>query len=203
MRHVLIDVGNVLGDPKHNSEVFRSIFDDINRRLDRRPIDLYVMTHEHMDHVQGLLRASSEGIQLRAIDYAWLTASSSETYYEQFPQAIKQRSLRLASYDRVRGIAQQRGILGLASVQAFLENNDPRRTEDCVKFLRGVARAYKLCRSRIQACGRRDSSVSGGRVFDLGAGARHLVVLRSHAASDAKEARAKTDRASRREPGCV
>jgi hypothetical protein len=93
MRHVLIDVGNVLGGPDSNAGVFRTILDDIRRRLDGRPIDLYVMTHEHMDHVQGLLCAHKDGQELPQIDYAWLTASSNVNYYEQFPQATKQRSL--------------------------------------------------------------------------------------------------------------
>lgn len=139
-RHVLIDVGNVLGRPDGKSRVFRSVFDDIGRRLDGRPIDLYVMTHEHMDHVQGLLSAHSDGHQLPAIEHAWLTASSNTRYYERFPEAAKQRSLHLAAYDRVQRIALQRGILGVAPVRAFLDNNNPRRTEDCVAFLRGLAR---------------------------------------------------------------
>lgn len=140
MRHVLIDVGNVLGGPDSNSRVFRSVFDDINRRLGGRPIDLYVMTHEHMDHVQGLLRAHMDGHELPPVQYAWLTASSHPKYYERFPEAAKRRSLNLAAYDRVRRIALQRGILGVASVRAFLDNNDPRRTADCVAFLRRLAR---------------------------------------------------------------
>ena len=140
MRHVLIDVGNVLGGPRSNAAVFRSIIADINRRLDGRPIDLYVMTHEHMDHVQGLWRAKMDGQQLPEIDYAWLTASASKNYYKQFPQADKQRRLHLEAYDRVQRIALHRGIAGLAPVKAFLDNNDPIRTHDCVTFLRTRAR---------------------------------------------------------------
>jgi hypothetical protein len=139
-RHVLIDVGNVVGGPEGSADVFNSIFDDIERRLDGRPIDLYVMTHEHMDHVRGLLHADSEGRQLPPIDYAWLTASAAPTYYKKFTEAKKQRSLHLASYRRVQRIALQRGILGVASVKAFLDNNNPSRTENCVAFIRGIAR---------------------------------------------------------------
>lgn len=141
-RHVLVDVGNVLGGPDSNAHVFRSVFDDINRRLDGRPIDLYVMTHEHMDHVQGLLCAKRDGCQLPPIDYAWLTASADPTYYEneKFSEAKKQRSLHIAAYERVRRLALQRGISKVSSVKAFLDNNNPRKTEDCVNFLRGIAR---------------------------------------------------------------
>lgn len=140
MRHMLVDVGNVLGGPGSNADVFRLVFDDIDRRLEGKPIDLYVMTHEHMDHVQGLFRAHCDGRQLPPIDYAWLTASADPTYYEQFHEAKKQRSLRLAAYERVQRLALQRGISGLASVKAFLDNNNPIQTENCVRFLRGIAR---------------------------------------------------------------
>lgn len=140
MRHVLIDVGNVLGAPEDNSLVFRSILDDIRRRLDGRPIDLYVMTHEHMDHVQGLLCAHTNGQEVPLIDYAWLSASASADYYEQFTQADKQRSLHLAAYERVHRIALQRGIGETNPIKAFLNNNNPRMTSHCVEFLRSVAR---------------------------------------------------------------
>jgi hypothetical protein len=140
MRHILIDVGNVVGGPDSNSAVFRTVMEDIQRRLDGRPIDLYVMTHEHMDHVQGLLRLHSEGQVIPPIDYAWLTVSSDTNYYKNFPQAEKLRRLQIASYERIQRIALTRGILGIASVQSFLENNNPRRTADCVDFLRNRAR---------------------------------------------------------------
>jgi beta-lactamase superfamily II metal-dependent hydrolase len=140
MRHVLFDVGNVLAGADSTVRVFRSILDDMARRLDGRAIDLYVMTHEHMDHVQGLPAAHGDGYQLPPIDHAWLTASSSSTYYERFHEAERQRSRHRAAYDRVRRIALQRGLLGVAPVRAFLHNNDPRRTEDCVAFLRRLAR---------------------------------------------------------------
>ena len=140
MRHVLVDVGNVLAGLDSNARVFLSVLEDIDHRLEGRPIDLYVMTHEHMDHVQGLLRAHTEGHKLPPIDHAWLTASSSATYYQRFPEAAKQRSLHLDAYERVRRIALQRGMLGVVPVRAFLDNNNPRRTEDCVTFLRQLAR---------------------------------------------------------------
>ena len=140
LRHVLIDVGNVLADPDSNPGLFRSILTDINRRLNGRPIDLYVMTHEHMDHVQGLLCAHSNGQKLPDIDYAWLTVSSNPDYYKEFSRAEKQRRLHVAAYNRVQRIALYQGIAHRAPVKAFLDNNNPIRTSDCVTFLRKVAR---------------------------------------------------------------
>jgi len=98
------------------------------------------MTHEHMDHVQGLCRLNSIGRQVPAIDYAWLTGSAHPRYYQRFPEARKRIQLYRAAYDQVRLAAAQRGLLGRRSVRAFLANNDSRSTADCVTFLRKVAR---------------------------------------------------------------
>jgi len=140
VRHILIDVGNVLAGPGADSKVFSAVAEDVRRRVDGRPVDLYVMTHEHMDHVQGLLRAHAVGQKLPAIDYAWLTGSAHPRYYQRFPEARKQLELYRAVYEQVRLAAAQRGLLRRAPVRAFLANNDPGRTGDCVAFLRKVAR---------------------------------------------------------------
>ena len=146
VRHILIDVGNVLGG---DAEVFGTVMQDVLRRLDGRPIDLYVMTHEHMDHVQGLLRAHSGKQRLPAVDYAWLTGSAHPRYGQRFPEARKQIDLYRAAFDRVRIAAIQRGLLGLTPVRAFLANNDPRSTGECVAFPRKIAckRTYYVDRS--------------------------------------------------------
>ena len=90
MRHILIDVGSVLGSPEEKSTVFRPIIEDVLSLLGGHPLDLYVMTHEHLDHVQGLLYASKKlGLKL-TIDYAWLTASAAADYYKKHPKAKKQ-----------------------------------------------------------------------------------------------------------------
>jgi len=140
MRSVLVDVGNVLAGPGSDAQVFTTVLEDVRRRLNRRPIDLYVMTHAHMDHVQGLARAHHDGCSLPPIDYAWLTASADSTYYERFPEARRQRRIALAAYDRIQRIALQRGLLRSAPVRAFLDNNNPRSTDACVAFLSKRAR---------------------------------------------------------------
>ena len=58
-RHILIDVGNVTGHGG-DVDVFKPVLEDIFRELDGQPLDLYVMTHEHMDHVKGLLYAQDK-----------------------------------------------------------------------------------------------------------------------------------------------
>ncbi|MDQ4137971.1 MAG: hypothetical protein M3116_03900 [Actinomycetota bacterium] len=88
-RHLLIDVGNLLAGEANADEVFLAVVQDI---LDRTggEVDLYVMSHEHLDHVQGLLSASRKGVQLGA-KYAWLTGSAHPDYYDRIPDARRRR----------------------------------------------------------------------------------------------------------------
>jgi hypothetical protein len=86
-RHLLIDVGNLLAGEANTDDVFLGVLTDIVDRTGGQ-VDLYVMTHEHLDHVQGLLAASRQGLSLTA-RYAWLTGSAHPDYYEHHPDARK------------------------------------------------------------------------------------------------------------------
>jgi beta-lactamase superfamily II metal-dependent hydrolase len=135
VRHILIDVGNVLLEPELRDSIFRTISRDILRRLKGRAVDLYVMTHEHMDHVQGLPAANRLGAAI-PVDYAFLTASAAEEYYKVFPEAKKRLQLYRAEYERVRLAITARGIQPAVSMRAFLDNNNPRSSAACVDYLR-------------------------------------------------------------------
>jgi phosphoribosyl 1,2-cyclic phosphodiesterase len=52
IRHLLIDVGNLLVGAGNEDSVFNDVVTDIKQRIGGNSVDLYVMTHEHMDHVQ-------------------------------------------------------------------------------------------------------------------------------------------------------
>lgn len=138
-RHILIDVGNVLRGTGSSDEVFGPVIDDVLKVLKGRPLDLYIMTHEHMDHVQGLFYAKEKlGKELKA-ERAWLTASSEEDYYETHPEARKQR---IAALDALRAI----GSFFAASdtevppyVATLMLNNNPDSTGQCVDYLRTLA----------------------------------------------------------------
>lgn len=100
-RHLLIDVGNLLAGQTNVDDVFLTVVQDIADRTDGE-VDLYVMTHEHLDHVQGLYYASLRGVELKA-RYAWLTGSSDPDYYERNAKARKRRlDLQLALEDAIR-----------------------------------------------------------------------------------------------------
>ena len=85
-RTLLIDVGNLLAN---RDDVFTDVVKDISERTGGI-VDLYVMTHEHMDHVQGLLAAANAGVELTA-RYAWLTGSADPDYYTNHPKAKEKK----------------------------------------------------------------------------------------------------------------
>ena len=65
LRHLLLDVGNVLGKAGGADVVFGPVVRNIQKTLNGQPLDLYVLTHEHLDHVQGLYYAwRTWGIQV-------------------------------------------------------------------------------------------------------------------------------------------
>ena len=138
-RHILVDVGNVLGGKGGEDSVFKPVVEDILKVLDGEPLDLYVMTHEHLDHIQGLYYVSTRlGLDLK-VKRAWLTASAAENYYEGHPEARKKRSLALAALDVVQSYFSAAGEKPNAFVQAMLLNNNPRSSSQCVDYLRKLA----------------------------------------------------------------
>lgn len=138
-RHVLFDVGNVLSGEGGPDAVFEPVVRDILELLGGEPLDLYVMSHEHMDHVQGLLYASQRlGLDLE-VRHAWLPASAEEGYYERHPDA-KQRRLDLQkTMGAIERFFQAAADKKSPFVEALLLNNDWRSTDQCVAFLRGLA----------------------------------------------------------------
>ena len=138
VRHILIDVGNVLIGSGGQDDVFEPVIEDIAEVLDGRPLDLYVMTHEHMDHVQGLLWAKEErGLEIKAT-HAWLTASAEPSYYERHPDARRKRLESLQTYQQVAQHLSAAGTETSSVAEALMLNNNPRKTADCVEYLRTV-----------------------------------------------------------------
>jgi beta-lactamase superfamily II metal-dependent hydrolase len=147
VRHILIDVGNTWGDEGGEDTIFGPVVQDILKVLDGQPLDLYVMTHEHLDHVQGLLYASKDyggedGLRARLqTQHAWLTASAAPDYYD-LPEHANAKQQRKLAMDAHAAIA---GYLGAApgertpQVDVMMLNNDYMRTKKCVDYLRSLA----------------------------------------------------------------
>lgn len=149
-RHLLIDVGNVLNKEGGDDAVFQPVVADILKTLDGAPLDLYVMTHEHLDHVQGLFYAAEKLYppgELKArlnTQYAWLTASADPDYYSTHPEADRRKRLYQEAYEHIalylNSASPQASANGaFEPFRAFLANNNPKNTEQCVDFLRNLA----------------------------------------------------------------
>lgn len=145
-RRILIDVGNsptVAGTAGGgNDEVFAAVVDDILDQLDGHPLDLYVMTHEHLDHVQGLFFTSTDrpDVDLAGrlnVQHVWLTASAAPDYYEdgKHPQAATQKVAFDEMYRRLATFLSARPDDVTALAELFA-NNDPSKTRQCVEYLR-------------------------------------------------------------------
>ncbi len=151
-RHILIDVGNALLGEGGQDETFRPVVEDILYELDGKPLDLYVMTHEHMDHIQGLPYANKkfypdddlrERLNTR---FAWLTASAKENYYETHQDA-KKKSLALEdAYKAIESYLKATAEPDVL-IRNLMINNNPRSSKSNVAYLRELAEntAYVHC----------------------------------------------------------
>lgn len=146
MRHILIDVGNALTKPGGSDEVFEPVVKDILQHLNGSPVDLYIMTHEHMDHIQGLLAANKKhGLTVNA-RYSWLTGSAAPDYYTRdWPdEAIPKKALQFQAdsestvddmFDYVTAL-QADGEDPEPALMGMLNINNYRRSKDNVDYLR-------------------------------------------------------------------
>jgi hypothetical protein len=136
-RHILIDVGNVLSGRGGDDTVFEPVVEAIKGELGGKPLDLYVMTHEHLDHIQGLPFAKEKAAIALDVDYAWITASAAPDYYDRHPDAKRKKLEADAVYEQ---IAEYLQAAPDKTLEGLMLNNNPRSTADCVSYLRGLAR---------------------------------------------------------------
>lgn len=147
-RHILIDFGQKLNNDGSDKALFAPIYDDILKELDGEPLDLYVMSHEHMDHNQGLLYVSKkDGRDVKKdlrVRNVWMTASAALDYYDRFPDAQKQKKLALAAFaEAERYLAAAPGE-ATDFTKTLLNLNNPNATQDCIEFVRTLAPAAKI-----------------------------------------------------------
>jgi len=134
-RNILIDVGNVLSGKGGDDSVFKPVVEAIKAELGGNPLDLYVMTHEHMDHIQGLPYAKEKAQIELDVDFAWITASAAPDYYDTHPNAKKKKLEAVAAYEQIAAYLQAAPDKKL---EGLMLNNNPRSTADCVSYLRGL-----------------------------------------------------------------
>ncbi len=134
-RRILFDFGNALGGEGGQDAVLEAIIDDLTAELDGDPLDLYVMTHEHLDHVQGLFFAAERLNKTIAVKQAWLTGSAQPGYYKTHKKARKQKIAAMTAFKSIRARLQAAGGQP-AYIDVLLANNDTSTTKKCVDFLR-------------------------------------------------------------------
>ncbi len=139
IRSILIDVGNLAAGAGSGHTVFEKVIKDIKRILGDRNVDLYIMTHEHYDHVTGLYDAFNRYHLSVGIDYAWLTASSADGYYRRRQAALRRKKLLEAHYRGIKRHLSATEESGIKRFFALMANNDPIQTQRRVRFLKKMA----------------------------------------------------------------
>ena len=129
-RHVLIDFGRAPNDPGSVAR-FDAIAADIDERCNGH-LDLVVVTHEHLDHMEGFYRqrAMFDAMQ---VDRVWMSLPSSPDYYAQYPNARLQKRI----HDGLAAFGKTVGRNGVAVHPAFLSLlNNNLANKDRIAYLR-------------------------------------------------------------------
>jgi len=146
-RHVLIDFGRAPNDSA-SLQRFPAIAQDIEKQCNGH-LDLVIMTHEHLDHMEGFYR-EREVFDRMKVDRVWMSLPSHPNYYKDYPKAKLQKKLR----DGLAEFAKETRRKGLAlhpAFQSLLENNVA--NVDRVDYLRKLGKkpAAYLARGKGQA----------------------------------------------------
>ena len=135
VRTILFDFGNALSEEGGVDAVFEPVIDDLKTTLGGKKLDLFVMTHEHLDHVQGFFYAKEKLKKSIKARQVWLTGSADPTYYDDHPDAKKELKAAYAAYR-----AAKVRLNALPEVSFFtsvlMANNDVRTTKNCIDYLR-------------------------------------------------------------------
>ena len=129
VRTILFDFGNALSEEGGVDAVFEPVIDDLKTTLGGKKLDLFVMTHEHLDHVQGFFYAKEKLKKSIKARQVWLTGSADPTYYDDHPEAKKELKAAYAAYR-----AAKVRLNALPEVSFFtsvlMANNDVRTTKN-------------------------------------------------------------------------
>lgn len=141
--HMLVDFGRAPGKGG-TTKVFPAIAADIEELCDGR-LDVLVMSHEHLDHMEGFYHQRAVFDRMR-IDHVWMSLPSHPTYYDDYPDAEPLKKLR-AMAEAFSSQATRSGLALAPSFEALLENN--LSNVDRVDYLRKrVRRVQYLARNK-------------------------------------------------------
>lgn len=132
---ILIDGGNAYNKEGGDDLVLLNAMERIHEKTGG-VLDLYITTHEHMDHVQGPLLLNDRKNKTFRAERVWMTASARPGYYDSHPDARKKK--RLAD-EVLEAIETQKPLLTAtdrSQLDMVLALNNPRRTADCITHIR-------------------------------------------------------------------
>lgn len=146
-RHVLVDFGRAPNDPTSLNR-FPAIAQDIARECNGH-LDLIVVTHEHLDHMEGFYR-ERDIFDRMDVDQVWMGLPSEPSYYSNYPNAKLQKRLQ-ASVGRFASDARRAGMTLHPTFRSLLENN--LANKDRIEYLRtlGKKNAAYLARGKATA----------------------------------------------------
>lgn len=163
-KHILFDFGNSPAQVKAKggtNDVFEPIAEDIRDRT-KKVLDLVVMSHEHLDHMEGFYseRSIFDGIKVKRV---WMSLMSDPTYYKRFPDAKKEKRAKKALLEMVERWKTS-GALSLIprDVQTVIANNNvlDLSNQQRIDYLRGLGPVAYL--SRTEKKGAKDHGLGAG-----------------------------------------
>ena len=114
--------------------VFHPVVQDILTELAGRPVDLYVLTHEHLDHAQGLLLAKERfGLEVPVARVAHRLGGAG--LLRPLPRC-REAELVEDTFAMAETLAAAEDDDAADGLGALFLNNDPRSTTQCVAYLR-------------------------------------------------------------------
>ncbi|NJO37354.1 MAG: hypothetical protein HC871_06690 [Rhizobiales bacterium] len=132
---ILIDGGNAFAKAGGDDGVLVDAMERIHDKTGGS-LDLYIMTHEHLDHVQGPLLLKKRKEKTFTAKRVWMTSSSAPGYYQAHPEAEKKH---LQTKNLLDIIERQKALLPMSDqsdLSLLLALNNHRSTQDCVDHIR-------------------------------------------------------------------
>ncbi|QSX74005.1 hypothetical protein HIV01_012335 [Lysobacter arenosi] len=146
-RHVLVDFGRAPNDAV-SLERFPAIARDIAATCNGH-LDLVVVTHEHLDHMEGFYR-EREIFDKMDIDRIWMGLPSHPDYYADYPKAKLQKRLH-ETVSSFADSATKKGLVLHPAFRSLLINN--LSNKDRIDYLRGLGKQPPLYLARGKGAG--------------------------------------------------
>ncbi|MFO1303189.1 MAG: hypothetical protein U1F54_05620 [Burkholderiales bacterium] len=142
VRHVLIDFGRAPNDAS-SLDRFPAIAADIARQC-KGHLDLVVVTHEHLDHMEGFYRERAVFDKMQ-VDQVWMGLPSRLDYYKKYPKARLEKKIR-AAVAQFAHDAHRNGLTLHPAFRSLLENN--LANADRIDYLRKLGKKPPLYLAR-------------------------------------------------------